>query len=107
MVCRDTYELDDESIHFPVKVSVYILNSIRLFRVRYTVFLRDYHFTLLNCSYRCIYSADQPHLFETPVPCAGTKIRFTGFFSKKLFSSTLAVELEDIELVFGPGGGVV
>lgn len=38
LVCGDSYELDDESILFPVKVSLYILNDIKSFRVMYNVF---------------------------------------------------------------------
>jgi hypothetical protein len=38
VVCRLLYELHDESIVFPVKVSVYILNDIKSFRVMYDHF---------------------------------------------------------------------
>lgn len=35
IVCRQSYKVDDESIPFPVKLSVYILNDIKSFQVMY------------------------------------------------------------------------
>jgi hypothetical protein len=40
IVCGQSYELDDESILFPVKLSVYILNDVKTFRLMYD----DFHF---------------------------------------------------------------
>ena len=38
IVCGQSYELDDESVLLPVKLTVYLLNDIKSFRVMYNDF---------------------------------------------------------------------